>query len=644
MRNYVLSDLGLILEKLMIFFAKRNSLELFFILAPIVFLIQLSLLNIILKYGFTADDWLLLFDYRTIGLNNGLFLDKFFSIIGEKGVYTAYQVIYIGFLEGFFKGNYYLYQITNIIFKTLATLSLYPLILVVFKKRLLAFLTTILFAVSYSSTGALQFVVKGSDYLAIFFMNICLVTYYLSFKKRHIFLLYITAILLFLAFMFSPIRIYPFLLFIILVEFFLGIRSKSLKGLMVTLLRLFLLFFLFLIIMLFLAKSTGSYLNGPFVMYRFLTYGNYQLLLSPFAGLGYTFLTNDYWYIFGGVTFDNLRDYLIFLIRGPIIIYTILSILMGFLIFRGKIALRFILGVILTNIIFEIICFFLINNLRGVSGPNVKGFYPISIYAIFLGFYVISIALASFLLWLKNRSDILLLSLFTGPVFSSIFLWGTWFIIGDNLTFKEGVHWYLIIPPIGSSLFLASLMVLGFEKIRTFIHYKLRYIFTICLFLTLIPFYLISSKEINQTFSYLLSIGYGASDQEEIKGKLAGFLKEPLDLNPALIYLDASENDSVDPLFYPVTLISGFGKRMHFRNWEIIDGCIGLISDMDNLKKSVFIEEGVKGFKVMSLCVEDKFFVSNYEVFYKPENFYALKLIGKDVIDNTMNVLDELKY
>lgn len=642
MRNHRFNDQERVMEKLIVFFTKKNSLDLFFILAPIVFLIQFSLLNIILKYGFTADDWLLLFDYKTIGINSGLFLDKFFSIISEKGIYTAYQVIYIGILESFFKGNYYLYQIINIIFKTFATLSLYPLILVVFKNRLLAFLTTLLFAISYSSAGALQFVVKGSDYIAIFFMNICLITYYLSFKRKRKFLLFSTAILLFLAFLFSPIRLYPFLLFIILVELFIGIRSKSLKGLISTTLRLFLLFFPFLIMMLFLAKSTGNYLNGPFVMYRFLTYGNYQLLLSPFAGLGYTFLTNDYWYIFGSVTFDNLRDYLIFLIRGPIIIYSILTILLGFLITKKP--RSFILGVVLTNIIFEVICYFLITNVRGMIGPNVKGFYPISTYAIFLGFFVISVAFASLIVWFKKKSNILLLSLFIGPIFSSIFLWGTWFIIGDNLTFKEGIHWYLIIPPIGSSLFLASLMVLGFDRIKRVVNLNLKKALLILLFLTILPLYLISSKEINTTFSYLLSIGYGASDQEEIKGKLIGFLKEPLDLNPALIYLDASENNSVDPLFYPVTLISGFDKKMHFRNWEIINGCFSLITNKDTLKKSVAIEDGIEGFKVMSLCIEDNFFASNYEVFYKPENFYAFKLIGKDVIDNTKNMLDELKY
>ncbi len=622
-----------------------NNLEVkfFFLLIPIILLIQFSLLSIIFKFGFTADDWLLLFDYKTIGLSSGLFLDKTLTIISEKGIYTAYQVLYIGILESFLKGNYQAYHITNITFKILATISLYPLVLIIFQRKLLAFLTTILFAISYSSAGALQFVVKGSDYLAIFFMNICLIAYYLSFKTKKKLLLFITAILLFLAFLFSPIRIYPFLLFIILAEIFIGIKNKGLKGLIIAPLRLFLLFFLFLVPMLFLANSTGNYLNGPLVIYRFLSYGNYQLLLTPFAGLGYTFLPNDYWPIFGSVTFDNFKDYLFFLLHGPVIIYSILAILLGFLITKKP--LSFILGLIFTNFVFELICYFLITNVRTVAGPNIKGFYPISTYAIFLGFFCLSVAVSSLMLWLKNKkSNILLLSLFLGPVFSSIFLWGTWLIIGDNLTFKEGIHWYLIIPPIGISLFLASLMVLWFDRIKKVVNPNLKKALLGFLFLTLLPVYLISSKEINTTFSYLTSIGYGASDQENIKNKLLNYVKSPLDKKPALFYLDTTENTSVDPLFYPVTLISGFDKKMHFRNWELVNGCLSLITDKDTLKKSAAIQDGIKGFKVISLCVEDKSFAINYEVFYKPENFYAFKLIGKDVIENTINVLDELKY
>lgn len=611
------------------------------LLIVIVVIIQFSLLKVILNNGFTADDWLLLFDYKTIGFG-GNFLDKLLAIFYVKGIYTTYEVVYIGILESLFKGNYEAYQITNIIFKILATLSLYPLILVVFKRRLLAFLTTILYAVSYSSAGALQFVVKGSDYLGIFFMNIFLISYYLSFKTKKRFLL-LTTVLLFLAFIFSPIRIYPLLLFTFLAEVIIWVKLKGLFGLITASLRSIVLFFPFLMLLLLSIKSTGHYLNGPLVVYQFLSYGNYQLLLTPFAGLGYTFLTNDWWRVFGSVTFVSFKDYLLFLARGPLIIYTLLTIALGFLIIKRPLLL--ILGIILTNLVFEIISYFFITNLRLEVGPNIKSFYSISTYAVFLGFYVISLAVSSLLIWLRNhKSNILLLSLFIGPIFSSVFLWGTWLIIGVALTFKEGIHWYLVIPPIGSSLFLASLMVMGFDRIKMVVNARLGYILISSIFLMLLSLYLVSSKEINTTFIALTNIGYGAFDQEQIKSKLLSQLKFSIDGQDTLFYLDTSEDLQTPDVFYPVTLISAFEERMHFRNWEVVNGCVGVIYDKATLEKSVVIKDGVKGFKAGSLCLYDYSLVERTEIFYSPDSFYAFKLKNKDFIDIKKIVLQELGF
>ncbi len=623
-------------------FFSNNPIWIFIILIPIIFILQFSLLKVILMFGISSEDWLLLFDHK-IGGGFGNFFDKLSNIFFDKGIYSTTYIFYIGFLQDLFKGNYQAYQTTNIIFKTLATLSLYPLVLMIFKRRLLAFLTTTLYAISYSSAGALQFVVKGSDYIGIFLMNIFLITYYLSYKNKKISFLYLTTILLFLSFIFSPIRIYPLLLFVILIEFFVWVKRKGAVGLIFACLRLTLLLSPFLILLLFLPKSTEGYLNGPLVVLRFLSYGNYQLLLTPFSGLGYTFLPNDYWGIFGKFSFNNFKDYLSFLFHGPVIIYPILTILIGFLLTKRP--KYFIIGIIFTNFIFEIVTYFFVTNIRGVVGPNVKGFYEISTYAIFFGFFVISIAISSLIVWLKNRrSNVLLLSLFIGPIFSSVFLWGTWLIIGDSLNYVEGIHWYLIIPPIGSSLFISSLMVLGFDKIKEVVNPYLRSITIICLFLIILPIYLISSREINTVFGKLHHLGYGASDQEEMKTKLLVHLKNPIDEKPALFYLDTSEDVDTPSEYYPVTLISGFGEKMHFRDWQVINGCVGLIYDKDTLKKSVVVENGVKGFTGSSLCVYNYFSVGRPEVFYKPENFYAFKLKNKGVTDIKENTLKELGF
>lgn len=610
----------------------------FVMLILIVTVIQFSLLKIVLQFGFTSDDWWILLDYKTIG--HGVnFLEKYLTVLQTKGLHHTYQIIYIGLLENLFKGNYQAYQITNIIFKILATISLYPLILIVFKRRLLAFLTTLLYGISYSSTGALLFVITGSDYLAIFFMNCFLLNYYYYFATKRKLLLYTATILLFLSFISSPIRMYPLLAVVVLIEVFVWIKSRKLLTFVTSVSRLILLFLPFLIILLIAPGAvTEGHVRGPLTVFNFLSYGNYQLLLPPFAGLGYTFLTNDYWSIFGRLNLDSLRNYLLFLLNGPVIIYTILTILIGFLLTKRP--LVFILGVIVANLVFEVISYFFITNLRGLIGPNIKGFHEQSTNAVFFGFFVISIAASSLIVWLRNhKSNILLLSLSVGPIFSSVFFWGIWLIKGDVLNFKEGIHWYMVIAPIGTSLFLATLMVLTFDKIKLIVNPHLKSILIALLFLTILPTYLISSKEINTTFTDLISVGYAASDQEQMKAKLLSFVKEPLYQNPELFYFEAE-----DQKFFPISLLYGFEENLHFREWEIVNGCIGMIHDKTALAKSVVIKEGIKGFNVSSLCVENAFKVGRPEIFYGLENFYALKLQDREVIDIKENVLRELGF
>ena len=162
------------------------------------------------------------------------------------------------------------------------------------------------------------------------------------------------------------------------------------------------------------------------------------------------------------------------------------------------------------------------------------------------------------------------------------------------------------------------------------------------LLLMLILQYLISFKEINTTFTNLLNIGYGASDQEQTKSKLLSHLNSSADAKPALFYFDTSEDLQTPDVFYPVTLISEFAEKMHFRNWEIVNGCVSLIYDKTTLQKAVRVEGGIKGFRAGSLCVYDYSSVERTELFYKPENFYAFKLKNKDFFDIKKSVLEEL--
>lgn len=604
----------------------------------LVTVIQIALFNIVLQNGFTSDDWWLLFDYKVITPSFG-FLEKYIQTLQAIGLYHTYQITYVGILESLFKGNYFAYQITGLILKILATASLYPLLLVIFKRKLLAFLTTLLYGISYSSAGALLFVCTGSDYLAIFFMNIFLLCYYYTFISKKRLLFYIAVILLFLSFLSAPIRMYPLLVIVFLIEIFAWIKSGKYSYFVTTISRLTRLFLPFFIISRIAPGLTGGQLDSMSSVFSFLSYGNYHLLLSPFAGIGYTFLTNDYWaLVFGNVSFDNVTNYLFFLFRGPWIIYSFLAIAIGFLISKKPFLYGFY--VIAANLLFDIICYFFVTNLRGVNGPNVRYFIPGTIHAVFLGFFVVSVSVSSIIIWLKNsRANILLLSLFAGPIFSSIFIWGIWMLKGDVLTFKEGVHWYMVTAAIGSSLFLATLMVLIFDKIKLIVNSNLKYILIFLLFFIIIPIYLISNKEIEKTFSGLISTGSKAEDHEYVKSILFSYMNDFSEEKPILFYLEPK-----DEKFYPVPFIIGFEETMHLRNREPVNGCVGVIFDKNILEKSVMIKNGIKGFNASSLCLKNYVEVSRPETFFRKEDLVALRLKGREVINIKEEVLKNLQF
>ncbi len=614
----------------------------FLLLSLIVTALNYNLLKIVLQNGFTPEDWWILFDYKMLGYEEN-FLRKYILALQSASLYHTYQMFYIGILESFFKEDFPTYQLVTIILKILSATSLYPLINTVFKSRLLAFLTSFLYGISYSSAGALYFIVIGSDYAGLLFMNIFLLSYYYYFKKRKKLLLLTSAFLLFISFMLSPIRMYPLLAFVILIEIFVWVKSKKPLGFMPSLKRIILLFLPFLLILMVLPGATAGQTNGPLILYNLISFGNYHLLLPPFAGIGYTLLTNDYWGVFGSATFNNFGDYLLFLIKGPFIIYSILTILIGFLLTKKP--LFFTVVIILANIIFQTACFYFVTNLRELQEPNIKYFEIGSIYATYLGFFVTTVGLGSFFLWLKNKQkDTLLLSLSIGPLLSNIFLWGLWLIKGDVLTFKEGIHWYLVSASIGTSLFMATLIVLIFQKLKLIVNPRLKYVLIAILFSAIMPMYLISYKEVNKTFQDLINVGYAASDQERMKNILQAHVNEPLSDNPAIFYFDTEGQK-----FYPISLLFGFNELMHFRNWEIVAGCTGYIYDKTSLEKSVVVKDGIKGFRINGLCVKNtdaknKYDVSRLEIFFEPENFHAFKLRGRDVIDIREEMLRELGF
>src|SRR3989344_7298588 len=103
---------------------------LFLILIPVVIISQLIILEPHLRYGFSDVDWGFLFYYKEHKANFPNIFENLYQTFLRWGVYT-HQQYYIGIQEYFFGLDFQKFQITTHVFKTLATISAYPLFLII---------------------------------------------------------------------------------------------------------------------------------------------------------------------------------------------------------------------------------------------------------------------------------------------------------------------------------------------------------------------------------------------------------------------------------------------------------------------------------------------------------------------------------
>lgn len=256
---------------------------------PVVFILcaffNLFFLWPVLINGFTGDDWQLLYAYKTFGPDP---LGGFLDVWMQKGLHTTIQFFYIGILERIFGFNLPAFQIINLLFKIFASLTLFFAVSKIFKDKLLAAFSAVIFSFIHSSAGAIAYVVKGTEYLGIGLMNLFFAAYYHAVIKNSLRLTILSSLILFLTFMSSPIRFYPLLGLIPLIEIYIILRKRNLNFCLKSAVRLtiFYLPVLFLILPLFGSSSKSSPLSLSQQINRF----NLEKILEPLAGLAYSIL------------------------------------------------------------------------------------------------------------------------------------------------------------------------------------------------------------------------------------------------------------------------------------------------------------------------------------------------------------------
>lgn len=632
----------------------KKQLLLVAFLALILFFLNNFIFGKQLDYGFRDVDWMSLYYYKLFG---NFSLNHFLQILKANGAYT-HQVYYVGFLEQIFGLNFKLLHLSSQIFKVLAAITLYLLVLKVSGNKLLAFLTSVLYTISYTHAGVLFQLSTGSYFPGVILMNLFFIVYWIIISgKKGLRWLILAGILLVSTLFVTTERMYSLVLLIVLVElvfiFFNKFKKKvldsSIKRLFFIPLPLIVLFFVYDVWF----KNT---ISSGFAPNQFFTQaglmsgsilkGNWQFLLYPFASLGSIFLYGDFWKYLGQVDVSNFTSYLLFLIFGPVLKLGILSIVLMY--FIAKKILKLTIAILLSLFGFGLISYIVNGNWNNLDTQIRIHFDPNSVLlpAIF-GFFIITFSIVIFFEWIKSKNN-QLLPLIIGPAFSLFFILTTW-IASDLQLVSLGPHRYLSIPSIGVALFISGFIVLIFDRLKS-----LKYTKQIAwmIFLALIPLIFINYQVASDFFNYELSYaGMGASEQTRIKNEFWAYVPNMSNTERSLFYFDETA-DRDHGYFDESTIIAGFEDWTSFDHSKMLiirrpepgnlrtniqcpqhthQSCIQL---MKNGLRKVDGEDGI--LYTDSIRYPDK------PRFYKLKNFYAFRFINKHLVDIREEVLQEL--
>ena len=598
---------------------------LFLLLIPIVIISQVYLLSPHLKFGLIDLDNGELYDFRELRNKHPDNIQFFIESYKLWGAYL-HQYYYLGLLNFFFGSNFENYHQLTHVLKTIATISSYPLFFVISGSSLTAFLSSLIFAFSPAAAGALESVIHGSTYAAIIMLNVFL-SFYIYVVKNRISKFSIISISLFfllLSLIFSTIKIYPVLIFILIFELMWFIRNRSNVNLIISVKRILVLLSPLLLVPIFKPTENEIGAFGKLSIHivsliESLAMGRLDHLLIPFVALSTTILPAKFWNFMGIAQTNNFIGYFGYLLTIPMMILAIPTALLAGIL--SKKILKFCLIVFLVTIIGG---FFTYLFSLGHSG--------IQINQAIAGFFILGLAFAFLNEWINSKNQFYL-GLFFGPFMAFFFIVNIWSGSGELDLFFGGVHRYVTVASIFTSLFLGNLIAFLYKSILRNSKIKL---FSILPFLLLIPIITMSTQEINNWYNYSFAIGFAEQDKIYMREQLKPYFQNLSLENPRLIYIDVY-TDKINTQYYGNTIVAGFNvwpqwlPNINFKG-ELIPY---LTVDFNLLKSSVTQVNGKKGIL---------YYQSLYKrsVFYTPENFYAILLKDKKVIDITDQVKTEL--
>lgn len=629
----------------------KSNLNIFLTLVLMTVLTQFILLRPMIGKGITNEDYTGFFAARFLK-------DKIISnpikVWYEIGPHNATHVFYLFYLDLLFGDNYKMYSYVGIFLKMIATLSIYPLFLILSKKKLLAFLGTLLYGISFASSGPLLLYVVSDEYLGVFFMNLFLIGYYFLHKKHSFKLLSLSSLLMTLCFFVSPIRVYPIVLVIIFIELYLLFKYWF-SNLLSTVIRISMILLPVLIILLASLNSISDdaySLRGFPEFLKMIIDGNWYLLLNPFWGLGYTILPIFNLVFFGNIDVSSFMTYL-YSLRSSFCIFAVVTFFLS--LFLSKKSVRFFIILMFINFILDIFSFILFTHHFGISSSLVHGYdlvtFSRGMYANILANYVISVSITCLIEWyLTNKTNRTLFIIFISPFLSLLFIISQWIFTRHYAMYSGGMHRYFVIPEIGISLFIASIMQMVYQK-KTI----LRLFKVIFLFLCLISIYNISFSEISKNMSGSKEDGNDLETQELMKEQLMSFIPNDRMKNDMLFFINfASGKTGAANHWEDVFDWRDMGQWIHIKRSYLtnsnINGCIVKIWDKSELQKIAKVQRGIKGFLYKginngeAICYKNGTGFNPEGMFFSMNDFYAIAIERRNVKNVTEEITDALSF
>lgn len=619
-------------------FLKQEGIPLLLI-SIVIITFQFLIFGQQLEAGFAPDDVRAIGHYKDLGDNP---LQKYLNVWFNTGPHYANQTFYNGILFNFFGFNYSLYHFVGIIFKVFSIITLYFLIQVVFRNRLLSIIIALIYASHYGAASSLEMVLKTADYLAIAGLNIFFIIFYSYYRNnlKNRLVLFIASLILFISFFIQPIRIFPVLVFIVFLEIIIFLKQRTKETFIKLSVDQFVLFLPPLFLLIFgYSPATGGDMGNLSLITKKLSEGNLQLLFTPFTTLGSFFLYGENLKILSLSRLSNLSAYLHFILIQPTIFFGFLTLIFSFLV--SKKPLRFFTLVMLVNFIIEILIFFIVSYALHLPAAIKIHYDPyVFLPATFLGTYVVILSIFIFFEWIKAKSKNNYLTFYLiGALFSLTLIFFHWFF-QDYVFIPMGVRGYATVPVIGVSCMLGSLIMLAYSKLKRKINH-----FASLIFLLLIPFFYLSNNHIQNFIQNNLKTGMRASDQVSIKDQFWSNIQN-VDQPCNKLFYFSTKDDYPNGILYSYIFIDQFYpwyKLYSPKRYDEICPITVIANDMDRLSAAYFSSGKEKGFKLKRDL--ETFAKANdlIEYNYLVDDFYAFNLKDKkitDIKDEILNIIE----